>query len=171
MSGARHLQVVDTDTGEAFDHCPECGELKRELARMRSIVASLREDKEAEARRHELWPQALALFNEWRIATGKLKSRWGGQRFWLVHPYLATDGFVICRWAVWGVGFQPNSKRLPSGLTEVYNDWELCFRNRGNFERYARRGYMNPAARNQFSLRAQGLGPDGTIDPNKHFDK
>jgi hypothetical protein len=43
---------------------------------------------------------------------------------------------------------------------ETYNDWELLFRNRGTFERYARRGWANPEAREQFVDREAGTMPD-----------
>lgn len=169
MAERGHLRVV-TEQGELLDECPECAELQRELARFRKITSDLRRDREAEARANKLWPDAVTLFNEWKIATGKKKSKWGGQRFWLVEPYLRADGFTICRWAVWGIAYRPNFKDLPDGHREYYQDWELCFKHRGNFERYARRGYMNPEARRQFSLREQGIGPDDErIDPNKHF--
>lgn len=178
MSAERHLRVVDTETGtfEEFDRIeehPYVTELMRELARMRKIVADLRRDKAAEARDHKLWPQAFTLFKEWQIASGHLKSKWPGpqgQRFWLVAPYLEADGFVVCRWAVWGVAYMPNTRELPDGSVEVYDDFELAFRTRSHFERYARRGYRNPEARRLYSLREQGIGEDDeTIDPNQHF--
>ncbi len=168
---ARHLHIVDSD-GELHDleSCPLCAERDRELARMRTIISTLRSDKAAEARDHQLWSIALALWREWKIATGRVRCRWSADRFWLCHPYLDADGFVICRWAVWGVAYEPNTRTLPSGLTETYNDWELCFRSRGTFERYARRGYANPVARRQFSLREMGCGEDdATINPNLYF--
>jgi hypothetical protein len=171
----RHLRLaVNPETGESVplsdDDCPLCKERDRELARQRTIIANLRRDKDAEARAHELWPKAVALFAEWKLATRKERSRWSADRFWLCQPYLASDGFVIARWAVWGVAYEPMRRQLPSGLWETYQDFELCFKSRGNFERYAKRGYANPEARAQFSLREQGLGEDGKdIDPNLYF--
>lgn len=157
---ARHLKVVDQD-GELHElECPLCAERDRELARMRTIVANLRRDKDAEARKHELWPKAISLWTEYKVATGRGKVKWGADRFWLAHPYLANDGFVLCRWAVWGIAYEPNTRTLPSGLVETYNDWELLFRNRGTFERYARRGWANPEAREQFVDREAGTMPD-----------
>jgi len=175
MSEAGHLRLVDHEgqVHELEEACPLCAERDRELARMRRIVADLRADKLAEARGHELWPQARAIFVEWQTATGHTRSKWPGaqgQRFWLVEPYLRTDGFVIVRWAVWGVAYMPNTRQLPDGHTETYDDFELAFRTRGHFERYAKRGYRNPEARKLYSLREQGIGPDDErIDPNKHF--
>lgn len=168
--GARHLHIVDPQSGEVFDKCPECKERDRELARMRSIIVDLRRDKTAEARAHELWPLAMALWEEWKIATGRTRSKWRADRFWQCERFLADDGFVICRWAVWGIAFRPNEKEIQPGHVEVYNDWKLCFRDSDTFERYAKRGYMNPEARVQFSLREMGVGADDErIDPNLHF--
>lgn len=150
----RHLQVVDAN-GELhdLDDCPLCAERDRELARQRTIIANLRRDKAAEARVHALWPAAVTLWNEWKVATGRERSKWSADRFWLAEPYLEADGFVLCRWAVWGIAYEPNRKTLPSGLVETYTDWELCFRNRSTFERYANRGYANPEAQTQFEIR------------------
>lgn len=178
MAQSRHLRIasVDDATGEVeeLEKCPDCSELERELQRQRTIIANLRRDKLAEAKADPLYGYGSALFFEWQFATGHDRSRWpgkDGQRFWECEPYLRVDGFVICRWAVWGVALWPNGKTLPDGSEEVYDDWELAFRTRGHFERYARRGYRNPEARRLYSLREQGLGEDDeTIDPNKYFD-
>lgn len=173
--GSRRIKIVDEDSGEVLDQCPICEEHLREASRFRKIISDLRADKLKEAKQHPLYEQATTLFNEWKIATGKNKSRWPGphgDRFWLALPYLDTDGFVICRWAVWGIAYEPNRKQLPTGQVEIFQDWELCFRSRGHFERYSMRGYYSPEARAQFSLRAQGIGPDDDrIDPEAHFAK
>jgi hypothetical protein len=172
-------QLVDPATGEILEAppCANCLQLEDQLAgaekeirSWRASYANLKRDREAEAQAHEKWGIAIALWHEWILATGHLKSRWSQDRFWLCAPFLEVDGFVICRWAVWGIAHEPNSKRLSSGLVEVYDSWELCFRNRGTFERYAVRGYFNPEARKLYSLRENGIGPDDDeIDPRKYF--
>lgn len=173
--GARRIKLVDEDTGQVLDDCPICEEYSREAARQRKIIADLRADKLGEAMEHPLYEDATTLFHEWKIATGKAKSRWPGpqgDRFWLCLPYLKTDGFVICRWAVWGVAYMPYTRQLPTGKYEIYQDWETVFKSRSNFERFALRGYESPEARGQFSLREQGFGPeDSKVDPEAHFAK
>lgn len=171
---ARHLHPVDPETGEI--NCIECLERQRILDELNrkyhgalAQIGKLRADKEAEARGHQLWGLAVALWKEWKFATGRTRSNWREDRFWQCEPFLRKDGFVICRWAVWGVAYMPNTKQVGEHL-EVYNDWKLCFRDSDTFERYAKRGYRNPEARKLYSLREQGIGPDGEqVDPNLYF--
>jgi hypothetical protein len=162
----KHIRLVEAETGEFLnDHvCTGCqareAEIKKLTTEGRSwhrkfLIATTNRDQEA--RDHQLWSKALTLFAEYRIATDRPKVGWDAERFWLCQPYLEADGFPTCRWGVWGIAYEPNRKQLPSGLWEVYNDWELLFRNRGTFERYVRRGFMNPEARAQFDLREQGI--------------
>jgi len=194
VSPERHLHAVTPPDG-AIVH-PRTGELvEASVEAMAGVIDELAEElrgaeaekrswrskffaatdkSEDRAREHELWPKAVALFAEWQIATGRDRTKFAIDRFWISEPYLRPppkgDGFVICRWAVWGVALCPNSKVLPTGLVETYNDFELVFRSRAHFERYARRGYTHPEARKLYSLREQGIGPDDErIDPNKHF--
>ena len=142
----RHLRVVD-EAGQVHDQCPGCvklemtlSELERKYRGALSQIGNLRADKDEEARAHELWGKGVALFWEWKIATGKMRSKWTADRFWLCHPYLRDDGFMLCRYAVWGVAAHPNQKQVTVTYTEVYNDFELAFRNRATFERYTNRG-------------------------------
>jgi hypothetical protein len=168
---ARHLHViVDTETGQKqeFNECPNCTELGRqlegaekEIRAWRTRYAKAIEDREAAAKGHDLWPQAVALWQEWKVATKHIRSRWTAERFWLCEPYLRVDGFVICRWAVWGIAYMPNTKRLPTGQLETYDGWETCFKNRGTFERYARRGWFHPEAQAQYAERC--------ANPADHF--
>jgi hypothetical protein len=159
------LRLVQTETGEFKESvCPGCIERDAEIKKLLTDARSwhrrflnLVANRAEEARDHQLWGKALTLFAEYRVATGREKVRWDHERFWLCQPYLEADGFPTCRWGVWGIAYEPNRKQLPSGLWEVYNDWELLFRNRGTFERYVRRGFMNPEARAQFDLREQGI--------------
>jgi hypothetical protein len=140
------LRLVD-EHGELHEECPTCREweltyqeLERKYRGALSQIGNLRADRDAEAAAHELWGKAIAVFTEWRIATGHMKSRWSADRFWLVHPYLRDDGMALCRAAVWGIAAHPNTRQVTKDYTEVYDDFELVFRNRATFERYACRG-------------------------------
>jgi hypothetical protein len=141
------LRLVD-EHGEIHEECPSCvewertyRELERKYRGALSQIGSLRADREAEARAHQFWDRAIAVFWEWKIATGRVRSQWSADRFWLVMPYLRDDGLAFCRSAVWGIAAHPNRKEITPGYSEVYNDFELAFRNRANAERYARRGW------------------------------
>jgi hypothetical protein len=154
---ARKLRIVD-EHGEVLPGCPNCAELddqlagaEKEIRAWRARYAELKRDRDHDAREHNLWGKAVALFTEWRIATNHMRSGWTGERFWLCQPYLQRDGFVTCRWAVWGIAYECNTKVFPTGYVERYDSWELCFKNRGTFERYVNRGYQNPTARESFA--------------------
>lgn len=143
MADARPiLKVVNPDTGELddVDECPDCKELDRELRRQRTVIANLRRDRDAEARSDPLWGLAVALYTEWKVAADHTRSQWTADRFFLCRPYLAHDGFHVCRFAVWGIAAAPNTRRITSAYEERYDDWETLFKNRATFERYAKRG-------------------------------
>lgn len=152
----QHLHLVDPGTGQAYDpetgelaqRCPQCAALEEDLRGVesekrswRSRYFALKRDKDAEAQASPVWGWAVALFWEWKIATGHMRSGWTAERFFLCKPYLERDGFQMCRLAVWGVAAHPNTKQVTKDYAEVYDDWELLFRNRGTFERYVNRGW------------------------------
>jgi hypothetical protein len=141
------LRLLD-EHGEIHESCPGCieweqtyRELERKYRGALSQIGNLRADKDAEAQAHQSWDKAVAVFWEWKIATGRMRSRWSADRFWLVHPYLRDDGMAFCRAAVWGIAAHPNRKEVTPDYFEVFNDFELCFRSRAHAERYARRGW------------------------------
>ncbi len=148
MADARRLRLIDPDTGEVTDReCPGCAErdrayheLERKYRGALSQIGNMRADKVAAAENHKLWGQAVSLWWEWKIATNRMRAKWGADRFWICQPFLASDGWHLCRLAVWGIAAHPNEKRITATYSEVYNDFELCFRNRSTFERYAKRG-------------------------------
>ncbi len=157
MEGKRNLKVVhdddeqlhlvDRQSGEVIAECPHCvekdrayAELERKYRGSLTQIGNMRADKIAAAEAHQQWPEAIALWWEWKIATNRMGPKWSSDRFWLCQPFLAGDGWHICRFAVWGIAAHPNEKWITKGYAEVYNDWELLFRNRGTFERYANRG-------------------------------
>ena len=113
--------------------------LERDIRGWTRRYAELQRDKDAEARAHESWPTLMALFAYWREETGHLKARWTGDRFWAALPLWQSFGTGNCAAGVAGIGHEPNRKQLKNGRWEVYNSWELLFRNAGTLERYAKR--------------------------------
>lgn len=100
---------------------------------------NLKADKEAEARRDQLWPRALAIFRYWQMLTGHQKANFGGERFWIVEPYLRSDGDAACRCAVRGlVGSDYHMKRGRYARRDgpIYDDFHRPFENRDKFERF-----------------------------------
>ena len=153
MSARPDLRIID---GEVPEGAPQTlaealvviEELDAELQKQTTDARSwhrrylnLKRDKQAEAESDTLWGKAVALFYEWRIATGHMRSQWSADRFFLCRPYIEHDGLAICRLSVWGIAAHPNTREITPGYAEVYDDFELVFRNRATFERYARRGW------------------------------
>jgi transcriptional regulator with XRE-family HTH domain len=141
-------ELFNTETGEITKQaCPHCAETaaqlagaEREIRSWRSRYAKLERDKKEEAETHTLWGIAIALFNEWRLATGHERSAWTSERFWICQPFLERERFTACRYAVWGIAAHPNRKEITPDYFEVYDSFELVFRNQDTFERYANRG-------------------------------
>ena len=143
---ARHLHVVDADTGEKLDGCPNCEVLQVQLdGRLRDIRSwtarynDLSRDKEADAKKDPLWPEAGELFNFWKRMTGHKKSEWSLDRFELVEPFLKKDGQLLCRIAVVGAAYDPFITRRKNGSLNRHDGFDLIFRNREKFEEMANR--------------------------------
>lgn len=148
MTEPSTLRLVDTRTGEITeDACPHCetkqfqlDELTRKYHGALAQIGRLRADREAEARSSQWWPIGISLFQDWKVASGRLRSQWNVQRFEDCMPYLRDKGFAECRYAIWGLCAHPMVKKVTADFTEVYDAFEIPFRNPGNFERYRDRG-------------------------------
>jgi hypothetical protein len=139
------LRIV-SDTGEILDQHPDVQRLEdeikgltRALKREIRLHEELKRDKEAEAAAHELWPQALAVFRVWQQVTGHSRSKWKGDRFWQIEPWLKDQhyGIVICLKAVAGIAFDPYVTMQKNGRPERHDSWELCFRDTDHVEKYS----------------------------------
>lgn len=152
MSAAPHLTLIDGEVdpegpqtfaealAEISDLNDQLKGAEKEIKAWRMRYAKLARDREADAQNHELWGLAVALYTEWRIVTGHMRSVWNVDRFDLCRPYLEKEGFKLCRLAIWGLAAHPNRKQITPGYWETYDAFELPFRNAGNFTRYANRG-------------------------------
>jgi hypothetical protein len=142
---ARALRVVD-EHGEVHEECPSCqakeDELKELIRKFRGQsreLAELRRDKDAEARAHESWPTLFKLFCYWQEMTGHSKAKWGPGRFWDALPLWGTFGTGNVAAGVAGIAFDANRKPMKNGRVEVFDSWELLFKNAGTLERYIKR--------------------------------
>jgi hypothetical protein len=138
---ARHLAIV-----EAVEVDPQAQAFLDTIAGLEHDVrswarryAELQRDKNAEARAHDSWPTLSALFTYWRQLTGHGRARWTGDRFWLALPLWQTFGTGNCAAGVAGIAHDPNRKPMKNGKVEVFDSFELLFRNAGTLERYIRR--------------------------------
>lgn len=144
---ARHLQVVDPDTGELRDHhCEECqakddqiAGLEKDLRSWRARYADLKRDKEQEARDHLLWPRAKRLFDVWRAECRHQRSRWSADRFWLIEPLLREYGMETCVRAIAGAAYEPWTYERKNGSSKRCDEWERVFANAGRLEDFANR--------------------------------
>jgi hypothetical protein len=139
------LRIV-SDTGEILDQHPDVQRLEdeirgltRALKREIRLHEELKRDKDAEARAHQLWPKAMAIFAAWKIATGHSRSDWTPDRFWQIEPWLRNRkyGVEVCVRAVSGIAFDPFVSRRRNGTVERHDSWELCFRDTCHVEKYA----------------------------------
>jgi hypothetical protein len=143
----KHLRLLDTETGEVTEfacaHCKgkedELVELTRKMRGLARELGELRRDRDTEAREHEAWPMLLGLFGYWQELTGHTRARWEQGRFWLALPLWKIFGTGNIAAAIAGLAYDANSKPLKNGKIEVYDSWELLFRNAGTLERYMKR--------------------------------
>lgn len=133
----RHLHVA----GEVHPDCAGClakddviRGLERDLNGWRWRYADLKRDKQAEAAKHPLWPDAKRLFDFWRERTGRRRSGWDMERFDLVRPFLKKHGLAMCERAIVGKCFDPFVTERKNGTRHVHNEWHLIFGTADKFE-------------------------------------
>jgi hypothetical protein len=131
---ARHLRVIDRDTGEALDEHPELADLRVVIKGLERDVRTwirrydeLKRDKEQEAREDALWPQAVRVFQAWQQATGHHRSVFNADRFFLIQPFLKKYGPEICLRAVAGIAYDCFSVKRKNGTVRRFDEWERCF--------------------------------------------
>lgn len=141
------LRLVDPETGEITEQaCPQCEYLQsqldgaeKEIRAWRTRYANAIADKDREAREHELWPQAVGLFNYWRTLCGHPASKFTPDRFWLLAPFLKRNGLELCHRAVEGAAYDPMTRVQKNGAVKRYDDLDLIFRDQGKFESFVNR--------------------------------
>jgi hypothetical protein len=173
---ARHLRPVEDEVDPLLVH-PDSGErlgvlsdhvqhlhdqiagLETDVRAWRTRHANLKRDKGKEARDHQLWPEAIKLFDLWRRKCNHTRSAFTTDRFFLVLPFLGPTptsllaaaerlglkenpnpyGPIICERAILGAAFDPYSSKRRNGSTKRHDDWELIFRGAGKVEEFANR--------------------------------
>jgi hypothetical protein len=158
---ARHLHVIDAETGERFDECPTCATKEIELKGLQRDIRAwikrydeLKRDKEQEAREDALWPQAVRVFQAWQTATAQVRREAGekrsatarenaefnGDRFFLIQPYLKNTkkyGSEFCMRAVAGIAYDHFHTRRRNGSRKRFDEWERCFKDAREVEERA----------------------------------
>lgn len=158
---ARHLRVVDTETGEVHEGCPNCSDLTAKLEEAHRKLdgawlenRSLKKDYEREHIEHDDRPRVEALHAFWQAECSRPRSALDfgkSSRFeaWLrglklgkrmakkLKLDLSPD--EMCRLAVMGAGFDPYTNQLRNGAVERYDDPTTIFKNLASFERFVNR--------------------------------
>lgn len=146
MSDPQHLRLVDADTGEVHDACPNCEALSAQLAGVEKEVRAwrtryqkLKQDDEKEARDHNLFPTAKRLFDVWRHVCDHEQARFTIDRFWLIEPFLRSHGSIRCCRAILGAAKDPFVTRRKNGREKRHNGWDLVFRSADKLEDFEER--------------------------------
>lgn len=155
------LEVAEA-TGEILVQCPSCAEAQSELAAANSHATQLEttqrglereirslsyklqkalEDREAKAREHELFNTAADLFALWCAAAGEAegrkkpkRSKFSGDRFWLVLPFIEKDSAEMCQRAIMGRTYDHFVAQRKNGSDRHFCEWSRIFASRDEFE-------------------------------------
>jgi hypothetical protein len=139
------LRIV-SDTGEILDQHPDVQRLEDEIRGLQRSLASesrryeeLKRDKDAEARAHQLWPKAMAVFKVWQQVTNHPRAVWTADRFWLIEPFLRKKeyGLETCLRGVAGIAWDHYSTPRKNGTIRHFNEWERLFKDAGSLEERA----------------------------------
>jgi hypothetical protein len=140
------LRLVNPETGELTETCPNCAENERVLAELErkyrgalSQIGNLRADRAKDAEAHKLFPKAKRLFDLWCRVCDHPKSEWLPDRFWLIEPYLSKFGEVRCCRAILGAAFDPYTTRRKNGTMKPHNGWDLIFRSPDKMDEFEAR--------------------------------
>ena len=139
------LRVVDHN-GEVHEGCPGCAEAERTLVQyekdlriLKAKITKLERDTETECRSDPLWPEAEAVNEWWRLATGHFRCSFDAEDFKLIQPHLKRVGPVGCLQAICGAAFDPGVKEQKNGRLKKFDDFELIFRDKAKMESFAER--------------------------------
>lgn len=138
-------EAADRQTGELL--CDSCSEhevhvkgLQGEIKGLMLQVAALKADKNRELTERPYYTYAIELWDHYKQKTSRKRIKFDHARYELIEKFfLQGESLDTIRLAIDGIAYEPNSKMQKNGRLEIYNSWELLFRNRGTFERYCNR--------------------------------
>ena len=135
------LRVVNGDGELIGDFTEALRALEDQLAGAESEVrswrtkhANLKRDKEAEMRRHELFPKITELWSYWQRVCRHPLSVMDVKHFDLIRPFLEKYGETMVRRAIDGAGFDPYTDTQKNGAIQRYDRWPTIFKNTTTFE-------------------------------------
>jgi hypothetical protein len=152
------LRLVREDTGESIPFMDaDVAGLQAEIQMLRDHLKGaerdtntwrhryqeLRRDKDADARKDPVWPDAVRCFKLYCRLTGKdgvpRRLTWTVERFELIAPFLRKHKVGGCERAIVGRVFDHYSAKRKNGSTIRYWEWERIFKDAREFEESANR--------------------------------
>jgi hypothetical protein len=164
------LRIV-TDTGELLDQHPDIQRLEDEIRGLQRSLASesrryeeLKRDKDAEARAHQLWPKAMAIFEAWKVATNHPRAVWTADRFWTIEPFLRKKeyGLDACLRAIAGIAFDHYSAPRKNGTIRRFDEWDRPFKSADDLENRANAAPKGWRELPHFADVLERFGPNAT---------
>lgn len=162
----RQIGFVDLSTGEQLDD--EAAEkmveelievevkgLRRSLRAETFRLEQLRKKINDDVKEEPEYAPVKEIFDFWRHATGRKRSKFTPDRFWLILPYYKRFGQRVCRLAIAGAAydcFEPVNK---NGLKEPKNRIDDIFKNTDRFEAFARKAPRQEIERYMKALREE----------------
>ncbi len=149
MSGARHLQVVDTDTGQALDHCPSClakdeviETAGHKIANLKGRITALLQEAEEG---HKAFPSFKRCHDYWRERCRHPRTNYAIEDFKLWLPLYEEHGLDICLRAIDGAAYEPFISTRKNGSKHRHDEWELIHRNGHKFREFVNKApYHKP---------------------------
>lgn len=148
MSAARHLRIVDTETGEVHEEgdCANCAEQRAEtevwekrVLTLERQVKRLLEDKDEKNRQDKLYPAAADLFDEWRTECAHPNARFDPARVRLALSAIKAYGEEDREKLSWVIQCGKLIPYVDPVTGETHDSFGLLFRDAEHIEKYARK--------------------------------
>lgn len=158
MSAARHLRIVDLDSGEILEADvglealtarvtqleENLADAERDLRAKRRRIAELERDKQAERDNYERRDELVEIVNEWRRVCNKPRAKLTDDRFDAVRALLdvtkpkpyTREHFSL---AFAGAAFDPYIVRRKNGSEKRFDDLALICRGGAQLEEFIRK--------------------------------
>jgi hypothetical protein len=146
MSAARHLRIVDTETGEVHEEgdCANCADARaeaeiweKEVLKLKRQVKRLEDDKDEKNRQDKHYPAAASLFDEWRDECNHPKARFDPARIRLALSAIKAYGAEDREKLSWVIQCGKHLAYVDPCTGERHDSFGLLFRDSEHIEKYA----------------------------------
>ena len=135
MAEERALRIVDAETGELQEHCPNCAAMADQLAgaennvrSMRAQMANLKRELAGELDEEaKEFPAAVALFRYWQERCNHPRATFTADRMKALLPLMKRHGPAACREAIRGAAYDPFISTRKNGTKKRHDDFCLIF--------------------------------------------